>query len=124
MIKIPREHVTLILASTFLAAFSLAAIVRFTDPNTAGTSTLLFFYISLSIVMLGIFTILGLLLRQWQGRHMYLANLSTSFRQGLLISFLVCSSLILQAKGLLFWWVEGTLILFIIFLEIFLNLKV
>jgi hypothetical protein len=120
----PKQQVSLITFSTLLAAFSLASIVSFTDPNAASWVTLIFFYISLFLLTLGIFTLIGLTLRQWLHPGHYVANLGNSFRQAFLLSFLMGISAFLLSKSLLFWWVEGSLVLFFAAIEAFLNLKV
>ncbi len=124
MVSEPRQHLTLIIFSTILAGFSLASIINFTDPQSASWLTLSFFYFSLFLVSLGIFTLIGLGLRKkfWPGH--YVANLSNSFRQALLLALLITASFFLLSKGLLFWWLEATLILFLVFVEAFLNLKI
>ena len=124
MLKSPKQQVALIGFSTLLAAFSLGSIITFTDPFTASWITLVFFYLSLFLATLGIFTLLGLGLRQILKQKVYVINLSNSFRQALLISLLIMVSFLLLSQQLLFWWVELSLILFLLFAEIFFNLKI
>lgn len=124
MLSNPKTQVSLIITSTLLAGFSLASIVSFTDPTAASWLIFGFFYLSLFLLTLGAFTLIGLLLRQrlWPG--LYIVNLGNSFRQAFLIGILVTVSFILLSQRLLFWWVEGSLILFLLAIEAFLNLKV
>lgn len=124
MFSNPKQQVSLILFSTALAAFSLASIVNFTDPASSSWITFAFFYASLFLFTLGVFSLIGLALRQklWPGT--YVVNLSNSFRQACLIAILIVVSFFLLSERLLFWWVEGSLILFLAFIEAFLNLKV
>jgi hypothetical protein len=124
MEQTPKQNLSFLSLSTLLALFSLACIVNFTDPYKSGWLTFTFFYISIFLVSLGLLTIIGLIIRQWLSPNLYIVNLSHSFRQALLISILVVASFALQAEHLLYWWVEGSLILCLIFLEVFLNLKV
>lgn len=124
MFKTPKQQVLFLLFSTILAAFSLGSILDFTDPATASPLTFIFLYASLFLMALGAFTVLGLALRQWLWPGLYVVNLSSSFRQAMLVAILVVVSFILLSKRLLFWWVEGSLILFLAFIEAFLNLKV
>lgn len=123
MLKAPRQQVALIGISTVLAGFSLISIINFTDPGQSSLLTFAFFYLSLFITALGLSTILGLSLRQMLGQKVFVVNLGTSFRQGILIAILVLVSFLLLSQDLLFWWVELSLILFLLFVEIFLNLK-
>jgi hypothetical protein len=107
-----------------IAAFSLAAIINFSDPFVASRITLLFFYLSLFLFSLSLFTIIGLILRQWLWPKIFVVNLSHSFRQAFLLSILVCASFGLLASRLLFWWVELSLLLFLLCIEILFNLKI
>ncbi len=114
----------MIVFSTVLAGFSLASIINFADPAKASRITFSFFYLSLFLTSLGLVTLTGLTLRKWLSPGLYVINLGNSFRQAFLLSILVVVSFGLLAKGLLFWWVEGSLILFLSFVEAFLNLKI
>jgi hypothetical protein len=120
----PKKHLFLLFFSALLAAFSLGSIITFTDPSTASWLTFSFFYISLFIMCLGIFTLIGLGIRKWLGPQLYIINLGNSFRQAFLVSILIVISFILTAQNILFWWVEGSLILFFAAVEAFLNLKI
>jgi hypothetical protein len=120
----PKKQLHTLLFSALLSIFSLASIINFTDPSGASWITFGFFYLSLFLLTLGIFTLLGLGLRQWLWPGLFILNFRNSFRQALLISILIIISFLLLSKRLLFWWVEGSLILFFVFVEAFLNLKI
>jgi len=120
----PKKQLSLIVFSTVLAAFSLGSIISFTDPASASWITLGFFYASLFLTALGIFTLIGMGLRHFLALGLYIANLSASFRQALLIALLIVISFWLLSVRLMFWWVELSLILFLAAVEAFLNLKV
>lgn len=124
MFKTAKQQVAFIAISVALTAFSLASIVNFTDPYAAPRLTLAFFYLSLMLFCLGLFTLIGLGFRQWLTPKIFVLNLSQSFRQALLLSFLVTISFVLLAAKLLFWWVEASLVLFFLSIEILLNLKI
>gem|GEM_PF-1290815 len=123
MFTTTKQQITFIIISTLLAAFSLASIVNFTDPLNSSWLTHLALYLSLFLLCLGLFTIVGLGVRQWLISKMYVINLHNSFRQALLIAILAVASFLLLANHLLFWWVELSLILFLFLVEIFLNFK-
>ena len=124
MLNTAKRQISYILVSTFLAAFSAASIIFFTDPNTSGLLTHIFFYASIFLLVLGIATVIGLIIRQVLFKGIYVVNLSHSFRQAVLIGILVVTSLLLSSHGLLEWWVELSLILLLACLEAFLNLNV
>jgi len=119
-----KQHILLIVISTILASFSLGCIIFFTEPESTGVWTFLFLYFSVFLLTLGVSCLIGIITRQLLGHHLYIVNLSHSFRQGILIALLITVSLVLQAQGLLYWWVEASLILFLASIEAFLNLKI
>ena len=124
MFKTPQQQVAFIAVSSLLAAFSLISIVNFVDPFTASRATLFFFYASLFLTVCGGLTICGLFFRRWLKQGVYIINLGDSFRQAILVSVLVVASFLLLANRLFYWWLEGSLILLAVFIEIFLNLKI
>jgi hypothetical protein len=124
MLKSPKQQIVLVGFSTILAVFSLSSIVVFSDPFKSSWITFGFLYLSLFLSSLGLFTLLGIGIRQVFKQKVYVINLSNSFRQGLLISAFITVCFILQAQQLLFWWVGLSLIMLLLFVEIFLNLKI
>ena len=124
MFKTSKQQVSFVAFAVVLAGLALASIVKFTDPYTAPWLTFAFFYVCLFVVTLGAGTLLGLGIRQWLSPKIFVLNFHTSFRQALLISILTIASVLLLADRLLFWWVELSLILFLLSVEIFLNLKI
>ncbi len=116
-------HITLILAGTILAAFSLGSIVTFTDPAKSSVLVFLFLYTSIFLACLGFFTAAGILIRRKFVPNVYVITLEHSFRQALLLSLLITLSMVLQGQRLLYWWVELTFILFLICVEAFFNLN-
>lgn len=123
MLAKSKSHLILIGIGTFLSAFSLGCIIKFTDPYSGGSFTHLFFYLSLFMVTLGVCVLIGLSLRVRFAPGLYVNHLAGAFRQAIFLSFLITASLLLQAKGLLFWWVGITLFLFFLSVEVFINTK-
>jgi hypothetical protein len=121
--KEPKSQLIFISISSLLTLFSLICIVVFTDPFTSSWITFGFFYISLFLFTLGALTLLGLVIRQVLKHNVYVINLSNSFRQAFLFAILVLVSFALLSNQLLYWWVELSIILFLLFVEIFLNIK-
>jgi hypothetical protein len=117
-----KTHIWLMGIGTALSAFSFLSIMEFTDPYSAGAITVSLFFVSLFLACLGFFSLLGIGLRQRLQHGLYAAHVAVSFRQALFIALFVTLSLILRINGLLFWWVEIGLMLFLVAVEIFLNL--
>lgn len=124
MIFKDKQYLLPIILSVLLAAFSVASIVTFTDPETAGWVTFAFLYLSFFLLGVGVLTLVGLTLRSFFSKGVYLTNLQHSFRQAVLVSLFLVATLALSAAGLLFWWVGVSLGLVFVFVELFLNLKV
>ncbi len=119
----PKKQIFILTVSAILSAFSLASILNFTDPYESGIAVFAFFYISIFLLAFSIFTLTVFLVKRWLWPHIYLNDLSASFRQGLIIALFLSILVILQLNGILFWWLEISLILFLVILEIFINLK-
>ena len=119
----PKKQIFILTVSAILAAFSLASILNFTDPYEAGIAVFAFFYISIFLLSFSVFSLIVFLVKRWLWPHIYLNDLSASFRQGLIIALFLTLLVILQINGILFWWLEISLILFLVILEIFINLK-
>jgi len=108
--NLPVYFIGLIVAS-LLAGLCLAAILVYFNPSSAGLLILILFYLSLFILSTSIFTLIGLFVRrvsQKQGtrlaRIQAIRHLEVSFRQGLLLSSILITALILQSQRLLTWW--------------------
>lgn len=71
----------------------------------------------------GLFTLIGLGVRRWLAPKMFVINFYTSLRQGFLVALLAALSLLLMSLHLLFWWVELSLVLLLLCVELFLNLN-
>lgn len=124
MLDKPKKQVQTLVLSSILAFISLIAIVFWTDPYEVGWFTKGFFYLSMFLFCLGSFTLLGLYFRQNFLNTLYVINLKHSIRQAILVSVLICVTFLLSSQGLAYWWVEASLILFLLFFEIFFNLKI
>jgi hypothetical protein len=116
------SHLPLIAIGTALCLCSLLSVIYLSDPYTDGLVAHTFFHLSLFLTVAGLVTGIGLAIRKKFAQGQYLSNLAVSFRQGILVAVLITASLLLLSHGILFWWVELTLVLFLLFLELFLNL--
>lgn len=116
------SHIPLIAIGTALCLASLLSIIYLSDPFNDGVIAHIFFHLSLFLTIVGLATGIGIIIRQRFGKGLYITNLAISFRQGILVGVLILGSLLLLSHGILFWWVELTFILFLVFFELFLNL--
>jgi hypothetical protein len=118
-----KQQIYTILGATLISVFSLASVVVFTNPAEASAVTFGFFYLSIFLFSFGSFTLLGLGIRRWLAPKMFVHNFYTSLRQALLVALLIVISLLLLGQHLLFWWVQASLILFLLSVEFFMSLK-
>lgn len=123
MSLVPKKQITILAVSAGLSAFSLASILNFTDPFEASWLVFAFFYLSIFLFCFGLFALLAFAIKRWLWPNIYLSDLSTSMRQGLLLAVFLTFLIILQINGILFWWLELCLVIFFIALEVFINLK-
>jgi hypothetical protein len=90
------------------------------DPTATGILGFTFFYLSLFLAMTSSLSVLGLLFRiKFSKEEVIFKIVTISFRQAMMLSFLVIGSLFLKSKNLLTWWNIVFLILALIILEFF-----
>ena len=97
--------------ATLLAGACLAAILIYFDPIVSGSLIFVLFYLSLLITSTGIFTLIGLFIRRISQKRKFpllpsraIRQLEISFRQGLLLTIILLTVLILQSQRILVWW--------------------
>ncbi len=117
----PKKQLTLLGFTLILSGFSLASILNFTNPYTASWVIFCFFYLSLFLFSFACLTLLAFSLKRWLWPKIFLSDFGISVRHGLILSVFILLAVALQIGGLLFWWLELTLIIFVIFIEILIN---
>ena len=82
-----------------------ALVLNFVNPYEAGRLGLIFFYLSLFLGLLGVFSLFGFIIRYLIKRNEFAyAQVKTAFRQGFMFALLLTIALVLQGYGLLVWW--------------------
>jgi hypothetical protein len=90
---------------TFLSLAAFVFVVKFVDPDSTGFIGKLLFYLSLFFAGSGIFNLILLRLRKKSlNVESASANISLSFRQGILLALFTIGLLILQSFRILIWW--------------------
>lgn len=103
-----------LLSLILLLAFYLVA--KNVDPTKSGAAGKALFYLVLFFFLSGLFNLLLLGTRKtFLGSEMAVYGLGLSLRQGILLSILAVSLLILQSYRMLVWW-DGLLVLAGVFL--------
>jgi hypothetical protein len=116
-----RSYIIPIGLSTILSFAAFGSVLWSIDPFTTSWIGHLFFYLTLFLSLAGLFTFVGVLFRKKFAPGMFTEQLRISIRQGILLALLMIGLLLFQVFNVLFWWVGLTFILFIITVEIFLN---
>ena len=91
------------------------------NPATDGVLALVLFYASLSLSLIGTFSILGCIFRWVVLRKNEIPHrgMNIASRQSVLFTVLIIASLILQSKDYLTWWILLILVFVLSFVELF-----
>lgn len=115
-----RQYLILMSISTFFCWIIWVLALYLIDPTATGFLGFAFFYLSLFLAMTGSLAVLSFLVRmKFNKDELIFKNVTTSFRQAIMLSFLVIGSLFLKSKNLLTWWNIIFLILALTVLEFF-----
>ena len=102
--------------STFLALSAWLLVIFYTDPEKGGAPVKFVFYLTLFLLLSGIFILMLSFLRRKIGKDgVVISDLGMSFRQGALLSLLVIALLVIQSFRYLTWW-DGLLVVAGVFL--------
>jgi hypothetical protein len=108
------------LLATIACYLGLGAILMFFDPFTGGIAILILFSTSLILSLIGTFALIGLIVRLIFTRdNLAFKKVTTSFRQGIWLSLLICVSLYLNKYQLFDIKYVALLILALVILEVF-----
>lgn len=111
-----KKYLFLMVFATILCWTAWSFVLFFINPRESGSVGFLFFYLSLFLGLLGIFSIVGFLLRYlFKKRDFNYDKVKVSFRQGAMFAILLTGSLFLQSQRLLVWW---NILLFVFLLAI------
>lgn len=87
-------------------------VVHTTDPTKSGFLGFFLFFTTLGISLLSSVTLFGTLIRVWLKKDQVVyRHVVRSLRQGLILTALFLTALILSGVGLLVWWVLMLLVL-------------
>ena len=108
------------LLSTLICWGAWVLILVSIDPNTSGFIGPLIFYVALFFALVGTFSLIGFYLRVWFSRNEVIyQHVTTSFRQGILLSVALVGVLVLQSFRYLTWWSVLLFVAAVIILELF-----
>jgi len=109
---------------TLISLASLILILINIDPYNSTPLNFILFYLSFFIAVSGLFILSGFYLRKLIIKNKIIFRLlKTSFRQGILISLISTSFLLLQSFRTLTWWTGGIIIFLVMVFEIYFKKK-
>ncbi|MDP3986055.1 MAG: hypothetical protein U1C53_01255 [Candidatus Veblenbacteria bacterium] len=115
-----RQYLSWLALGTGISWGAFGLVLSYLNPETAGNIGFLFFYLSVFLSLTGTLTLIGFAWRYLRHRDEVLfRHVSISFRQGVLLAFMVVVALWLEAHELLTWWNLGLLVVGLTLLEFF-----
>lgn len=102
-------------------SFGLLSLVLFNvNPYTSPVWMIILFYLTIFFFWLALFGVIGFYLKVWAtNREVIFAHILPTFRQSLLVSFVITGLLFLFQTKVLSWWVGGLFVLAFIMLELY-----
>jgi len=106
--------------TAIISAGLLGMIIFNINPFDAPFWMIMIFYVSVFLLLLAIFGLIGFYLKVWAtNREVIFAHIVPTLRQAALISTAIAGLIFLQQLRVLNWWVGILFILAIIFVELF-----
>lgn len=107
-----RGYTLLLAMTTLLSWIAFGAVVVIINPQEAGAIGIGLFYISLSLALIGTFSLAGFLIRTVFFKKEDIFNrISIAFRQAIFFTLLINGFLFLQSMRLLTWYNTAFLII-------------
>lgn len=113
-----RSYLIFMTLATMTAWIAWAVVLHGVDPTRSGIVGFLLFYLTFIMAVFGTISILGLLIRLWRSTEELPSRLAIrSFRQGILLSILLTSSLLLFSQNWFRWWTMLLMVIIVALIE-------
>ena len=97
-----KQYLIIMSGCTLIALSAFVGVLLFFDPFASGTSALVLFYASLLLFLVGIFSVVGFVIRHYMNpTTIVFRDVIVSARQALLFSLILCLSLLMKQVGVL-----------------------
>ena len=115
-----KQYLNLMTFASLVCWLAWFFIVLNFDPTEASLSVFFLFYSTLFLGLLGIFSVIGFLIKRkiLKSDEVVFRHVKNTFRQSILVSFLVVLSLLLLQLDLFRWWNAMLLLLVFVLLEL------
>ena len=116
-----RQYLMLMTIGTFLAACAWLFVLFRIDPITTGFAGRLIFFITLAMMLVGVFSTVGVGVRVilFRGDLIVHREVIKAFRHAVFFTSLIIANLLLAAFGYLRWWTMLLLIFIFALFELF-----
>lgn len=116
-----RQYLLLMTIGTFLAVCAWFFVLFRVDPATTGFVGQLLFFVTFAMMLIGIFSTLGVTIRLliFRGELIVHREVTKAFRHAIFFTSLIVANLLLAAVGYLRWWTMLLLILAFGLFELF-----
>ncbi len=115
-----KNYLLILLLAGVLAWIAFVTVIFKFNPYESTSVALAFFYLSLLIALSCTFTLFGYFFRIWLYKNeIFYLHINISLRQGVLLSLIAVSCLILLMLNVLTWWSGGLLIAAAVLLEFY-----
>lgn len=115
-----KKYLLLMFFSTLFCLTAFVFVLYYIEPNQAGIIGFVFFYSSLFLFLVGLFSIIGIFARLLFNKDMLIyKHVNTASRQAILYAALIVICFLMQSQRLLTWWNALILIFTISIVEIF-----
>ncbi|MFH0829073.1 MAG: hypothetical protein V1907_02745 [Candidatus Kerfeldbacteria bacterium] len=114
------RYLTIMGIGTAISSASWIIVLMFIDPETIGFVGVALFFVSFFLMIFGIASIVGFVVRRLFQRYEVAFKLvAISFRQAILIALMLSGTLFLQSRRLFTWWTSIPLLVFLSLVEAF-----
>jgi len=115
-----KNYLLILLVAGILAWVAFVTVIFKFDPYQSTSLALAFFYLSLLIALSCTFTLVGYFFRIWLYKNeIFYFHINISLRQGIILSLIAVSCLVLLMLDVLTWWSGGLLISAAVLLEFY-----
>jgi hypothetical protein len=115
-----KNYLLILLLAGVLAWIAFITVIFKFNPYESTSVALAFFYLSLLIALSCTFTLFGYFFRIWLYRNeIFYLHINISLRQGVILSLISVSCLILLMLNVLTWWSGGLLIAAAVLMEFY-----
>lgn len=115
-----KQYLILMTSASLICWLAWFFVILNSDPSEAGLSVFFLFYATLFLGLLGVFSVIGFLIKRkiLKNDEVVFRHVKNTFRQSMIVSFLLVLSLILLQMDLLRWWNALLLLLVFVLLEL------